>query len=269
MYYVVQKNVFREENYHKIFDILEKLELPYEVVEFDDNGNVDIKTIRKDVFVFGSVRLAKICKDRDWKPGSFYGDNHDYQSYAPYYKDNLLNYDSVVQKFHDEIVWEYNEIKFIRPSKDSKAFVGKLFTKTKWEDLIEENRVTGLPAVLTSETPIQVASPKKIYREARCWIVERKVITSSYYKFHDNGVYFEQLEEEGIDFANEMAAIYKVADSYVMDICFTPDGWKIVEINCVNMSGFYQGDIQQLVMALEYRFDESNFLKILNKYINK
>jgi hypothetical protein len=33
-----------------------------------------------------------------------------------------------------------------------------------------------------------------------------------------------------------------------MDICLTPDGWKIVEINCVNCPGFYEGDLQKLVL---------------------
>lgn len=260
MYYVVQKNVFREENYDKIFETLDKLQLPYEVVEFDENGNVSFITDRKDVFVFGSVKLARVCKEMNWNPGSFYGDNHDYLAYAPYYKDNLLNYDSVIQRFHDKIDWNFNEIKFIRPSKDSKAFVGKLFTKTKWEDLIEQNNQTGLPKVLNADTPIQVASPKKIYREARCWIVENKVVTSSYYKFHDNSVFLSEVEPDAIDFANEMAALYKVADAYVMDVCLTPEGWKIVEINCINMSGFYQGNLQNLIMALEYRFYENNFI---------
>lgn len=255
MHYVVQKNVFREENYDKIFDVLEKSGLSYEVVEFDVDGNVDVKTTRNDVFVFGSVRLARVCKEKCWFPGSFYGDNHDYIKYAPFYGDNLLNFDSIVQKFHDEIIWEPNEIKFIRPSKDSKAFVGKLFTKMKWEDLVENNKQSGLPTILTPDTPVQIATPKKIYKEARCWIVGGKVITSSYYKFHDNVSWSADVDPEGLEFAQSMVDVYQLAEAFVMDICLTPDGWKIVEINCINMSGFYQGDLQKLVMALEDYFN--------------
>jgi hypothetical protein len=53
-----------------------------------------------------------------------------------------------------------------------------------------------------------------------------------------------------------MVDLYKVAPAFVMDICLTPDGWKIVEINCVNCSGFYRGDLQKLVMALEDLYND-------------
>ena len=51
-----------------------------------------------------------------------------------------------------------------------------------------------------------------------------------------------------------MISIYQPAEAFVMDICLTPDGWKIVEINCINCSGFYNGDMQKLLIALENYF---------------
>lgn len=38
---------------------------------------------------------------------------------------------------------------------------------------------------------------------------------------------------------------------FVIDVCDTPDGLRIVEINTINCAGFYAGDIQRLVAALE------------------
>jgi hypothetical protein len=37
----------------------------------------------------------------------------------------------------------------------------------------------------------------------------------------------------------------------VIDVCSTPNGLKIVEINTINAAGFYAGNIQSLVLALE------------------
>ena len=250
MFYVIQENVFREENYDKIFETMKRLKLPYEILRFDKNGEFNkLMNRRKDVFVFGSVRAARLATQMEWAPGSFYGENHDFQIYKLFYKNNLLNYDSLLKDIADPIIWEPNEIKFIRPSKDSKVFNGKLYTKIKWEDtikMVKEKYLGVIPPVT-----IQVTSPKKIYKEARIWIVDGKVVTSSYYKFGDNVVWTEDVEPEGLEFAQSMVDVYQVAPAFVMDICLTPDGWKIVEINCVNCSGFYKGDLQKLVMALE------------------
>lgn len=255
MFYVIQENVFREENYDKIFDVMKRLKLPYEILRFDNNGEFNkLMNRRKDVFVFGSVRAARLATQMEWEPGSFYGKNHDFQIYKDHYRKNLLNYDSLLKDIADPIVWEPNEVKFIRPAKDSKVFNGKLYTKIKWEDTVQmvKDKYLGVMPPIT----IQVTSPKKIYKEARIWVVDGKIVTSSYYRFNENVVWTEDVEPEGLEFAQRMIDLYKVAPAFVMDICLTPDGWKIVEINCVNCSGFYRGDLQKLVMALEDLYND-------------
>lgn len=256
MLYVVQKNVFKETNYNLIFEALNKLGLEYEVVEFDSNGNVEVLTDRTDIFVFGSVRLARISTDRGWVPGSYYGGNHDFSIYIEKYGDNLLNSDSIITTigdkniFKDDVIYTGDELYFIRPCKDSKVFTGKVFTKDKWEGEINNpNRKMDM------DTLIQVAKPKKIYKEARCWVVDGKIVTSSYYFFHGNVMYEENVEPEGLEFAQNMVNLFEVAPAFVMDICLTPDGWKIVEINCINCSGFYKGDLQKVLIALENKFN--------------
>lgn len=246
MLYLVQENVFREENYDKIFKSLDRLGLDYTIVSVEDE--ISFSSDRKDIFVFGSVRMARLATEYRWYPGSFYGNNHDYEVYSKFYKENLLNYDCSLHDVSDDLEWNYGEVKFIRPSKDSKLFNGKLYTKIKWEDTLElmKERLTTIPNVV-----IQVNSPKVVYKEARCWVVDGEVVTSSYYKFGSNVMYEENVDPEGLEFAKSMVDVYQVADAFVMDICLTPDGWKIVEINCINCSGFYKGDLQKVLIALE------------------
>lgn len=250
MLYVVQENVFREQNYDKIFQALERLNLPYEVVKIENDGKLSkVKTDRKDVFVFGSIRAARLSTQLGWLPGSLYGNNHDYMVYSKFYKDNLLNWNCRLADIEDPIKWEPNELKFIRPCQDSKVFNGGLYTQAKWIDIVagvQEKYLGVLPPV-----DIQIGEPKKIYKEARIWVVNGKVVTSSYYKFGDNVAYLEDVEPEAIEFAKQMIKIYQVATAFVMDICLTPDGWKIVEINCINCAGFYKADMQKLLMSLE------------------
>jgi hypothetical protein len=255
MFYIIQENVFRETNYNLIFETLTKLGLEFEVIKVESNSDTfEFKTDRKDVFTFGSIRMAKLSAQNDWNPGSFFGNNHDYSVYSEHYKENLLNYDCEIKTFGDKLEWFPNELKFIRPCKDSKLFNGSVFSKIKWEDKVEQTQQNPYYLKLDEPQLIQIGTVKTIYKEARVWIVDGKVVTSSYYRYGQNVEYTENVEPEGLEFAQSMVDLYQVAECFVMDICLTPDGWKIVEINCINCSGFYKGDLQKIVIALENKY---------------
>ncbi len=252
MYYVIQKNVFQDPRYDEIFRVLDQLNLPFEKVNFHPNSNdFDLKTNRTDVFVYGSVKLAKVTSEFNWTPGSFYGHNHEYKKYALGYGNHILNAESFITEFNKTFEWEENELLFIKPSKDAKVFTGKTFTKPEWEDFVYETLNSSENNRVLSTTHIQVSKACKLIKEARVWIVNKEVITSSYYLFHDNAEYEENVSEDGLLFAKRMTDIYNVADAYVMDICLTYDGWKIMEVNCINSAGFYKADVMSIITALE------------------
>ncbi|RYD87681.1 MAG: DUF4343 domain-containing protein [Sphingobacteriales bacterium] len=254
MFYLIQNNVFADPRYDLIFETLNALRLPYEVVQlkpFEDA--IDFATTRQDVFVYGSVKLARLATQYSWQPGSFYGGNHHYEAYAPHYKEHLLNYNSTMCLFSDALHWTEGEEKFIRPGRDAKVFTGKKFTRTKWEDFVA-NTLSDAQSPITPDTVIQVTTPKKIFKEARTWIVNGRVVTSSYYMFHGDAEYEENVSADGIAFAQSMAHLFEVARAFVMDICLTAQGWKIVEVNCINSAGFYKADLHKMVLALEAGF---------------
>lgn len=256
MLYLVQENVFREPNYNTVFDALNDLNLEYEVVRFI-KGKLEFETIRKDVFVYGSVKLARVAKSYDWTPGSFYGGNHDFTIYSKAYGKHLLNHDSTIHQFAATLTWAKNEVKFIRPARDSKLFTGRKFTESEWIYFVDDALIERSYA-FTKETLIQVTPPKRIYKEARVWIVDGKIVTTSYYLFHGIMDYEDTLMPEGLAFAQEMVDLYQVADAFVMDICLTPEGWKIVEVNCINSAGIYKADLHKLFLALEDYGDKVN-----------
>lgn len=252
MYYIIQKNVFQDPRYDEIFSVMNELDLDYETVEFKPNSiEFDILTNRKDIFVYGSVKLAKVTSKFNWTPGSFYGKNHEFEQYVKGYGKNAINYGSQICNFKDSLDWSSSSTFFIKPSKDAKVFTGKVFNESEWSDFVynklndsNENRVN-------ENTKIQVSLPYFLIKEARVWIVGEQVITSSYYKFHGNVDFEEDVSEDGLSFAQQMANLYNVADAYVMDIAYTLDGWKIMEINCINSAGFYKGNVKKIILALE------------------
>lgn len=268
MFYIIQENLFREEGHAKLIDCLEKFDIPYELVDVrpfvkegdeiilaDDtvkkiSEEVEFVTDRKDVFVFGSLKLARLSKKYNWVPGAVITQNHDYEVYAKHYKENMLNYDSKIYKISDSFKWTSNKM-FIRPTLDSKIFNGKLYSKTEWETCVKYLFTEGNVTSATKDTLIQVATPKDITQEVRIWVVDGKIITQSTYRRGSFLYYDNIVDADALIFAQNMIDMFQLAKSFVIDVCLTDNGWKIVECGSVSCAGFYDADMQKLIMALE------------------
>jgi len=59
------------------------------------------------------------------------------------------------------------------------------------------------------------------------------------------------VDQEALDWAQSMVNIFSLADAFVIDICLTNSGWKIVEAGCINSAGFYHADLQKMLLAIE------------------
>lgn len=253
MYYIIQDNVFKEENEYKLIETLERLGLPYERVNLGFGiDTINFKTDRKDVFPFGAVKMSRISKQYNWYPGSQMSDNHDYQVYSKYYKDNLLNYDSEIIRFGDEL--KRDKPFFAKPTLDTKVFTGRVFTIDEW-NIFKKNKLTN-PKVtlLTESSEIQISSVKKLQKEIRVWIVKGEPITASLYTLGGEYCVDGIVDQEVYDFVRKMIKIFELNEAFVMDVCLINDEYKIVECGCTNSAGFYKCDMQKLIMALEDAF---------------
>jgi len=251
MYYIVQQNLFREEGHAKLISTLERFQIPYELVDVKPFiEDVDYFTDRKDVFVFGSLKLARLSKKYGWDPGALITENHDYEVYSKYYKENLLNYDSRIFELQDDFEWKYDQ-HFIRPCLDSKVFTGKVFDEPMWPMFRNNLLKNSEWSSVTPETKIQVAVPKKITQEVRFWVVDGKIITQSTYRRGSFMSYDNIVDQDAIDFAQSMVDIFQLAKAFVIDLALTPDGWKIIECGSISCAGFYDADMQKIIIALE------------------
>jgi hypothetical protein len=110
-------------------------------------------------------------------------------------------------------------------------------------------------STLTEHTKIQVCTRKDIMREFRTWVVDGKVVDASQYKIGTKVTYERCTEPEVLEFAQKMVDIYQPAKAFVLDVCMTSEGMKVVEVNCINCSGFYDVDLTKLLMEVETTFD--------------
>ena len=66
---------------------------------------------------------------------------------------------------------------------------------------------------------------------------------------------FNNVEQEALDYAQSMVDIFQLADAFIIDVCLTENGWKIVECGNINVAGFYKSNIAKMIMAVEDKFN--------------
>ena len=259
MYYVIQENVFKETHFDLLIEFIKKFNIDYEIIKWQPFvTDLEFSTERKDVWCWGSVSMSKIAHKYGWKPGSMYNENHDVDVYGPRYGEHMLNHDGITMNLTDPLPERFQYF-FSRPTKDTKAYSGQLFERDTWNEwvhkVVTEETVSGRK-ILTHETRVQIAPLKTIEQEIRCWVVGGKVITISAYKIGSRVIYQNYDHEQYIkDFAQAMVDIYQPAEAFVIDVCLHNGELKIVEVNCINSSGFYHADMQKLLESIEYYFN--------------
>ncbi|MEM9370337.1 MAG: ATP-grasp domain-containing protein [Pseudomonadota bacterium] len=145
---------------------------------------------------------------------------------------------------------------FMRPVTDSKEVPGKVLASR--EILSLSSRVLSLDedeiplGSLRPDTELMLTPPVRILKEWRCWIVGGRLVTFSLYKEGSRIVYRPEIDDDAREFAErvvELNADYSPA--YVVDICRTDDGLRMLETNCINAAGFYAADLVRLCIALD------------------
>lgn len=271
MHYLIQEDLFSERNYYTIVNQIEKMGFTFEIISILPfttdikkriNGElVDFTLENKNVFCFGSVKFAHIAKKYNWSPGSMFNDNHDFEVYSKFYKENLLNYPYTVQNLSHKLPENIPTLFFARPCKDTKLFTGGVFMKGSWNDMVKKMNDNDYHSSKNiSEEKVMFSPLKEIAYETRCWVVDGKVISMSEYRRGRYTIY-KNVDDNLLlkDQVQKLVDIYQPADAFVIDVCETinnPGELKIVEINCINCSGFYLGDMQKVIIALEEKFNE-------------
>lgn len=262
MHWIVQNNMYNEEAFGDLITALERNKVSYSLHkvipfshELDPEPFGPIICPSEPVIVMGTYALSRIAQERGWKPGAFINNNLAFTSQLMFnWGRSLLNRDASIGPL-DKIPYITKPC-FIRPVLDSKSFAGCVMD---WEQLSEwKSRILALSpedgSTITGDTMVMISPVKSILKEYRLWIINQKVVTGSVYKINNKKHYELLTEPEVIEFAEKMANKWSPIEAYVMDVALTYNGLKIIEVNNINSSGFYAGDMTKLVRALEDAF---------------
>lgn len=248
------------EDTQKLADALERLEIGYsfhKVVPFV--GELMPEPVIPNpnaVVMFGSYTLWRYAADNALKPGVFkiqpFVQETQWQPYLLNGSDAvfLTLQDVPGQLADDGRSW------FFRPVEDSKEVAGSV--KSSDEIIAIAQKVCALSEAeipkgsLRHDTQMMFTKPVRILKEWRLWVVSGRVVTYSLYKEGSRVVYRHEIDDDALAFGEQLVAANPMySPAYVIDICRTEDGLRMLETNCINAAGFYAADLAKLVSEID------------------
>ena len=258
MKWVIENNVADEEQYDDFIAAVESFDIDYSiirVVPFSHQIIPEVITVQ-DVFAYGSVALCnKVAPNRGWKV--FSNPNFDYEVWSKKWEGAILNAQAEIGPFNSVPINE--EQFFIRPCKDNKAFSGKVMSAIdyhNWVDALNVAHASGYEPEFDMNEIVMVSPVQNIQEEIRFYIVDGGVITHSVYRQGGKITYSDSSKTPpaAIEFVEELISEWMPDEAFVLDLALVDYEYKVIEINCINCSGFYQGDVRKLVSAFVDHF---------------
>ncbi|WP_170429807.1 ATP-grasp domain-containing protein [Ruegeria arenilitoris] len=249
------------EDTEKLAQALDRLDIPYtwhKVVPFVGDLQPEPVIENKDaVVLFGSYTLWRYAQREDLSPGVF--KIRPFVHEEPWHPYLLNGADALFLSLRDipNLLPKEDRQWFMRPVDDSKEEPGKVRRAADIVALAE--RVLALDeeeiprGSLRHDTELMLTPPAHILKEWRIWIVNDVIRTFSLYKEGARVVYRPEIDQDAADFAEQMVRLNpRYARAYVMDICRTETGLKMLETNCINAAGFYAADLLKLADAIHH-----------------
>jgi hypothetical protein len=141
-----------------------------------------------------------------------------------------------------------NGVVFVRPDSVEKTFSGKLVNVDSFERFLESK-------ASDITTMIMIAEPQQISHEWRLFVAQSEVITGSQYRLNGQTSVAPGIPSEVNKFATQvlMEIRWRPDPLFVMDVCESDNGLRIVELNSFSCSGHCDCDLDAYV-AVASRF---------------
>lgn len=200
----------------------------------------------------GTLTLMRhIQATRRWRPGGWCPfPSLACSAYYAYYGPFLLNRDYTVLpvaeavRLADSLFARHGSggLVFVRPDSVEKSFTGTLADRFSFTRTISATALDPTALIL-------VARPRRLSREWRLVIAGDKAIAGSQYRT-DGGVEVTAgCPDEVVAFAATVLETvdWRPAPLFIMDVCDSEDGLRLLELNSFGCSGHYLADLATVV----------------------
>ncbi len=212
-----------------------------------DNVGIDLAEV-PGVVIYGSVGWVKRCARSGLAAWAYY-DSQRFAAttWAPIFKRHALNGDGEAQSLSEVLKrLQRGERLHLRPNRDDKAFNGGVYDAVGWADMIAQRRERQQIMPL-SDLECWASPLKEITAEYRCWFIDSQLVDVSMYR--ENGRLFLKREtsKEVHGAARDLASLHLPMSNIVMDVARTQDGFKVIEFNPINSSGWYAASTDDIL----------------------
>lgn len=140
---------------------------------------------------------------------------------------------------------------FIRPDSPMKPFTGFAVTHDR---LGEEWHLMGQVARIAPEELVYLCPARRLPpREYRTWLVDARPVAAAAYSWEETSPHSAGVPGEILRAARRVGEILEMREQvYTADFVITGDGPRLVELNAMSTSGWYEGlDLRALFSALD------------------
>lgn len=242
MHWALQTGFLSEEGWSALIDTLQRFGIPHSIHDVVPKvGDLvpPLSLPHRNVICVGSYSMRHVAAKNGWTPGVFDLFEQDFVQQREHWGEHMLNARSSVAMLKNA-TFPTGRM-FVRPTTDSKYFSGRVFTASEfeaWKRAVCDAHDQAKPGP-RPDTLVQLSPPVSIFAEYRFWIVKGEIITQSVYKRGDQVFYSGEVDPRLAIFVQQRIEEWEPHDAFVIDVCDTEAGIKIVEINTLNSSGFY------------------------------
>jgi hypothetical protein len=255
MHWILHEGFHSEFTASSLISSLTRFQIPFSIHRVTPKiGDLipEAEINHKNVICIGSYSMRHVASKNNWKPGIFDLFDQNFEQQRFHWSAHMLNFNSKVSQLSEAKFEE--EKMFVRPVHDSKSFTGKVFSRDEFIAWSKKNQ-NNYESSLNGKTLIQISPLVNIFAEYRFCVIKGLITTQSLYKRGGHIIYQSDVDQVFVDFVADRIQEWQPHEAFVIDVCDTDSGIKIVEINTLNSSAFYAADVDKLVIALEEAFN--------------
>ncbi len=259
--WVLEKEIFPKKTFDLMVAYFRQHGIAYHAVEIKSHTHEivgKIPEISGPVVIYGSIGSRDLMTHYGWTPGAWTNEQFNELILNDRLGVDYLNHGIVSTLFKNVLDHVGDDPFFVKPDTDTKEFAGKVFfSKEAFTEWYMKQVTTGYFDEHIYETRVVVGAPKHIGTEWRIVMVRGEPITGSIYRQYQQVYSKEDLPHHVSQFARYIAAKHSPCDVFVMDICETFHGLKVVEYNSFNCAGLYACNIEKIIEAVTNYVDNS------------
>lgn len=196
---------------------------------------------------YGSTSMIKMFAKSNLDKSGFFFDSENFRTskWVKELGDAMLNHDAKVMPLSEASQLKSDKFYFMKPDNDLKDFTGSIVNANGIDKFYNEVSAGGF--TFKTDIPVVLSSLKNTGWEWRFFMMEDHIISCSSYKLKEQVNTTKGVSMQVKSFARDVSRVWRPDEIYVMDICETDNGLKVVEFNCFNGSGFYACDLNKIV----------------------